>query len=289
MEVLLEQLINGLTLGALYASVAIGLALIFGVVRQINFAHGEWFMVASYAFYFLFSELDLPYPIALILGAGVMVIFGILFERIVVRPFTERSWYVQLITTLAASIVLANTAILLFTATPRNTPTPYLSTLVSVGSFQISLQRILVLVVSVISFVALDQFLNKTKLGKAMRAMSQNREACAVVGIEVKKISTVTFAASAALVALGAGLVDPLYNIEPTMGTVLILKAFAAVIMGGFGQVKGAIYSAFILGIAEALAAGYLSSEYKDAIAFILIIAVLILRPQGLFGRKVGL
>lgn len=289
MELFANQLINGLTLGAMYASVAIGLALIFGVVRQINFAHGEWFMVASYAFYFLFVEARTPYFLAILLCAVVMVAFGIVFERIVIRPFTERSWYVQLITTIAASIVLANLAILLFTSTPRNTPTPYLSMFVSLGPFRLSVQRLLVLVISVISFIGLELFLNRTKTGKAMRAMSQNREACAVVGIEVKKISTVTFAASAALVALGAGLVDPLYNIEPTMGTILILKAFAAVIMGGFGQVKGAIYAAFILGIAEALTAGYFSSEFKDAIAFVLIIAVLLFRPQGLFGRKVGL
>ncbi len=289
MNTLIEQLLNGLTLGALYASVALGLALIFGVVRQVNFAHGEWFMVGSYVFFFLYAFAGLAYPLAVLLCGVAMAAFGVIFERLIVRPVSHRPWQVQVITTLAASIVLVNGAHLLMTSTPRVTPTPYLYTLLEFSGFRISLQRLIVLIVSLTVFVGLDLFLRRTRLGKAMRAMSQNRQACAVVGIDVPAISTVTFMVSGVLVGLGAGLVDPLYNIEPTMGAILILKAFAAVVMGGFGQVRGAIYGAFILGVTETIAVGYISSEYKDAIAFVIIILVLLVRPQGLFSRRVGL
>jgi branched-chain amino acid transport system permease protein len=150
----------------------------------------------------------------------------------------------------------------------------------------LSLQRIIVLVLTVLTFWVLHLFLEKTKTGKAMKAMSQNRDACAVVGVDVRRISTLTFAISCGLMGLSAGLVSPLFSIFPTMGLGLTFKALAAVIMGGFGQVNAAIYGALILGVTEALAAGYIASDYKDAIAFAMMILVLLLRPQGLLGRR---
>ena len=142
---------------------------------------------------------------------------------------------------------------------------------------------------AVIAFASLQWFVMRTKMGKAMRAMSQNREACAVVGVDVQRVARVTFALSAMLAALAAALVSPLFNIFPDMGAFLTLKAFAAVIVGGFGYVKGAIAASFLIGIAESLAGGYISYAYKDAIAFVMMIAFLLWRPYGLFGRRIGI
>jgi branched-chain amino acid transport system permease protein len=150
-------------------------------------------------------------------------------------------------------------------------------------------QRVLVLVAAVAIFAALEWFVARARLGKAMRAMSQNREACAVVGVDVQQVALATFGISAGLAAAAAALVSPLFSIFPDVGALLTLKAFAAVIVGGFGYVRGAIAAAFLIGIAESLAAGYLSYAYKDAIAFVVMVAVLLVRPQGLFGRRIGI
>jgi branched-chain amino acid transport system permease protein len=286
---LAEQLVHGLTLGSLYAMVATGLALMFGVVRLINFAHGEFYMLGGYAFWYAYRELGLPYPVAGLAAAGAMGAFGLAYERTVIRTILARSWHVQLIATLATSITLTNLAILVFGTQPKEVPTTLSSAIVEVGGVRITWQRVLVLAAAVVIFGALEWFVTRTKLGKAMRAMSQNREACAVVGVDVQQVALATFGISAALAAAAAALVSPLFNIFPDVGALLTLKAFAAVIVGGFGYVKGAIAAAFLVGVAESVAAGYVSYAYKDAIAFIVMMLVLLVRPQGLFGRRIGI
>jgi branched-chain amino acid transport system permease protein len=288
-EDLLEQLLHGLTLGSLYAMVATGLALMFGVVRLINFAHGEFYMLGGYAFWFAFREAGLPYPIAAVVAAAAMAVFGLVYERAVIRAILDRTWHVQLLATLATSIVLTNLAIIVFGTQPKEVPTLLSATILEVGGIRLAWHRLLVLVAAVVIFAALQRFVSRTKTGKAMRAMSQNREACAVVGVDVERVARATFALSAALAGAAAALVSPLFNIFPDVGALLTLKAFAAVIVGGFGFVKGAIAAAFIIGVAESLAAGYVSYAYKDALGFLVMIAVLLWRPQGLFGRRIGI
>src|SRR5262245_55116997 len=289
MEDLLEQTIHGLTLGSIYAMVATGLALMFGVVRLINFAHGEFFMLGAYAFWYAFAVLGLPYGIAVLLAAGLLAAFGIVYERTIIRVILERSWHVQLIATLATSIVLTNLAIIVFGTQPKEVPTRLSSSVLDVGGLRLAWQRLLVLAASLVIFWALQRFVRYTRTGRAMRAMSQNREACAVVGVDVQRVAMVTFALSAALAATAAVLVSPLFNIFPDMGTALTLKAFAAVVAGGFGYVNGAIAASFLIGLTEAFAGSYVSYAYKDAIAFLIMIAVLLWRPQGLFGRRIGI
>ncbi len=289
MSDLLEQLVHGLTLGSLYAMVATGLALMFGVVRLVNFAHGEFYMLGGYAFWYAYVELGLPYPVAGLAAAAAMGLFGLAYERGVIRTILARTWHVQLIATLATSITLTNLAILVFGTQPKEVPTTLSSTIAEIGGVRMAWQRPLVLVAAVIIFAGLEWFVTRAKLGKAMRAMSQNREACAVVGIDVQRVALATFGISAALAGGAAALVSPLFNIFPDVGALLTLKAFAAVIVGGFGYVKGAIAAAFLIGLAESLAGGYVSYAYKDAIAFVVMVAVLLLRPQGLFGRRIGI
>ena len=163
------------------------------------------------------------------------------------------------------------------------------SAIADIGGVRMAWQRPLVLAAAVIIFAGLEWFVTRAKLGKAMRAMSQNREACAVVGVDVQHVALATFGISAALAGGAAALVSPLFNIFPDVGALLTLKAFAAVIVGGFGYVKGAIAAAFLIGLAESLAAGYISYAYKDAIAFVVMVLVLLVRPQGLFGRRIGI
>ena len=289
MEDLLELAIHGLTLGALYAMVAAGLALMFGVVRLINFAHGEFYMLGGYAFWYAYRELGLPYPVAGLAATGVLSAFGWAYERTVIRTILARTWHVQLIATLATSITLTNLAILVFGTQPKEVPTALSSTILEVGGVRLAWQRLVVLGAAIVIFAGLEWFVARSKMGKAMRAMSQNREACAVVGVDVQHVALATFAISAALAAAAAVLVSPLFHIFPDVGTLLTLKAFAAVITGGFGYVRGAIAASFLIGITESLAAGYISYAFKDAIAFVVMVAVLLVRPQGLFGRRIGI
>ena len=289
MEDLLEQLIHGLTLGSMYAMVAAGLALMFGVVRLINFAHGEFFMLGAYAFWFAYRAVGLPYPVAGLVAAGIMGGFGIVYERTVIRSILDRSWHVQLIATLATSITLTNLAIIVFGTQAKEVPTVLSARILEIGDVRIAWHRLLVLGMSLLVFAALHWFVRRTKTGKAMRAMSQNREACAVVGVDVERVALATFALSAVLAGGAAALVTPLFSIFPDMGALLTLKAFAAVIVGGFGYVQGAVAASFLIGVTESLAAGYISYAYKDAIAFVIMIAVLLWRPQGLFGRRIGI
>jgi branched-chain amino acid transport system permease protein len=285
----LEQVVHGLTLGSMYAMVATGLALMLGVARLINFAHGEFFMLGAYAFWYGYRELDLPYAVAGVLAVAVMVAWGMAYQRTVIRAILPRSWHVQLIATLATSIVLTNLAIIVFGAQPKEVPTALSSRVLELGGMRLAWQRLLVLGSSLVIFYALHWFVTRTRAGRAMRAMSQNREACAVVGVDVQHVALITFAVSAGLAAAAATLVSPLFNVFPDMGTGLTLKAFAAVVAGGFGYVNGAIAASFLIGITEALAGSYISYAYKDAIAFLIMIAVLLWRPQGLFGRRIGI
>jgi branched-chain amino acid transport system permease protein len=273
----------------MYAMVATGLALMFGVVRLVNFAHGEFFMLGAYAFWYGFKEIGLPYPMAALAAGAVMAAFGVAYQWTVVQAILDRSWYVQLVATLATSIVLVNLAIIVFGTQAKEVPTALSARVVEVAGMRIAWQRLLVLAAAPAVFAALQWYVTRTKMGKAMRAMSQNREACAVFGVDVPRVARVTFGISAGLAGLAAGLVSPLFNIVPDMGALLNLKAFAAVIVGGFGNVRGAIGASFLIGMAEALAAGYVSYAYKDAFAFLMMIAVLLWRPYGLFGRRIGI
>jgi branched-chain amino acid transport system permease protein len=289
MALFVEQLVNGLTLGAYYALLAVGLALVFGVARLGNFAHGEFFMLGAYVLYFAFGVYHLPYALAVVLAVVVMGGFGALFHTVIYAPVMHRAWHVQLIATLAASFILANLAIIALGSTQRSAATPLVTEVLTVGGIRVAYQRLLVLGVALVAFVALQQFIQRTRPGRAMRAIAQNREAAVVLGVDLGRVTLLTFVISAGLTGLAAGLVAPLYLIFPTVGSLLTLKAFAVVVIGGMGNVTGALIAAFVVGVAEALGAGYISVEYRDAIAFVLMIAVLLWRPLGLFARRVGI
>jgi len=283
----LDQVVNGAILGSQYALIAAGLALIFGVAGIVNFAHGELFMVAAYALYLAESALGLPYAAAAVFTVIVMVPVGALFYGVVIRPVAGAGWQKQLVATLAASIVIVNLAIVLAGSLPKIVNSPLAARVAVVGGVHFSLQRVLIVGCTLLSFAALHMFLMRAKWGKGMRALAQNRAACAAVGIPVHRMGLLAVVIGSAFAGVAGALIPVLSNITPTMGLLLTIKGFAAVIMGGFGNVTGAIVSGFALGLVEAMAMAYVSSAYADAFVFGALILTLLLRPQGLFGHAV--
>jgi len=283
-----QQILNGLFDGSVYAIIALGLSLIFGILEVANFAHGEFYMLGAFMMYIFYITLGTPYLLAVALGILVMAGLGAASERVFIRPVLDRGWQIPMITTLAMSIIIQNLALAIWGADPRPAKTRYSTTVATIGPLYLSYQRVIVLAAAIACFVGLHLFVQKTKTGKAMRAVSQNREACVVFGIDVERISMITFGIGAGLSGVAAALVSPIFTIAPIMGARYLLKGFAVVITGGFGNVKGAIVAAYILGIAENFAAGYIAGEWRDAVAFGLMIIVLLFRPHGIFGRKVG-
>lgn len=289
LSIILQQFLNGLALGALYALIASGVAIVFGIVQLVNFAHGEFYMMAAYLFFVLLVLVKLPYTIAAIGTVLVMGAFGALLELVIIRPIVHRPWQTQLVATLGISVFLISIASVLFGTFPLRAFSPLSARILNVGSFDVSEQRLLLIGVTVVAFVILHQFIRRTKIGKAMRAVSQNREACVAVGIDVQLVSMVTFAIGAGLAGLAAALYVPLATINPTMGQLLIIKAFVVVIMGGFGRFDATIVAALLLGEIESFTIQYITTAFVDVLSFVAMIAVLLFRPYGLFGRRVGI
>jgi branched-chain amino acid transport system permease protein len=291
LEIFLETLLNGLTLGGLYALVTLGLALTFSIIDLVNFAHGDLFMVGGYTLFVLMNleSVTLPYWLVIILVIVFTAFYAAVIERVAIQPIINRSWRTHAITTIGIAIILQNAALIIFGSDPRQVPTPLTSIIVTPLGIRTSVQRLVVLAAVILVYFALQWFVKSTKLGKTMRAVSQNRAMCEVVGIDVKRIALITFAIGGAITGLAAALIAPLYSVYPTMGSLLTLKALASIVMGGMGYVNGAFYSAFILGIVESLFGTYVSFAFKDVISFGLFILVLLVRPRGLFGKRVGL
>ena len=287
MTELSTQLVNGLTFGAQYALIAAGLALIFGVLEIVNFAHGEFFMVGAYALYVATVVWDLPYAVAALVTVIGMGVFGVIFYYLIIARILNRGWQVQLVATLAASIVLTNLLIVVAGSQPKVVITSLTTDGIELFGVFLSWQRLLVLATTAVTFTVLALFLSRTKTGKSMRAVAQNRSAARIVGIDIARVGLVAVVLASALSGIAAATIAPLYSVAPTMGLLVVMKAFAAVIIGGFGNVTGAVYAGFAIGIVEALSIGYISSNYADVIVFGLMIAVLLVRPAGVFGQAV--
>jgi len=288
-SVIIDQFLNGLALGALYALIASGVAIVFGIVQLVNFAHGEFYMMAAYVFYMLLVLVKLPYTLATLATVLAMGCFGALLELVVIRPVVHRPWQTQLVATLGISVFLMALASVVFGTFPLRAFSPLSARILKVGSFDVSEQRLLLIGVTTVAFVVLHQFIQRTKIGKGMRAVSQNREACVAVGIDVQLVSMITFVIGAGLAGLAAALYVPLVTISPTMGQLLIIKAFVVVIMGGFGRFDATIVAALLLGEIESFTIQYVTTAFVDVLSFALMLSTLLFRPYGLFGRRVGI
>jgi branched-chain amino acid transport system permease protein len=290
--IFLQQLINGLSLGSIYALIALGYTMVYGIVLLINFAHGDILMVGAYTAFFVLGAIGAG-PIgmlaAFIVSALICASFGIAIERLAYRPLRSAPRLNSLITAIAVSLILENGARVLpfIGPNPRQFPQPAVINIDLGGSLSISNIQLIVIFLSALLMLALNLLVNYTKRGKAMRAVSFDQGAASLMGISVNGIIAFTFALGSVLAAAGGVLYASAYpQVNPLMGMMPGLKAFVAAVLGGIGSIPGAMLGGFILGIAETLTKGFISSQYSDAISFSILIIVLLIKPTGILGRK---
>ncbi|MFZ0929243.1 MAG: branched-chain amino acid ABC transporter permease [Syntrophobacteraceae bacterium] len=284
----LQQILNGTVVGSVYSLVAIGLTMIFGVMRISNFAHGDYSMAGAYVAVLVFALLPgwQGWIGSLLAAAALIGLLGVFTEKFVFRPLLDRSTDIDIImASVGLFILIENLALLFFHATPRMIPDPFGGATVRLGFASTSVMRLVCLIFSCAAFALLQLFLNRTKIGVAIRATSENRHAALLMGIDVNRIYGITFGMGTALAGIGGVFYGTLFAVYPTMGAMPTLKAFIVTILGGMGNIRGAIFGGFILGVAETLGGTYISMEYKNAVGFVIIILVLLIRPRGLFGR----
>jgi len=297
MSEFLQQLINGIAWGSIYALIALGYTMVYGVLRLINFAHGDVYMVGAFAGFFAVKWLGLAQEPTIfgavavfLLSMGCCGILGFVIERGAYKPLRKAPRLTALITAIGVSLFLENAGQLIFGADPKFFPQIIAKEdVISSGGIILTNQQVIVLAVSLLLMVSLQLFILKTKTGKAMRAVSFNREASSLMGISVDRIISITFVLGSALAGAAAilvGLTNP--KIEPLMGIMPGIKAFVAAVLGGIGNIPGAMLGGMIMGIAEVMVVGYLSSTYRDAIAFAILILILLFKPSGLLGGFTG-
>ncbi len=282
-----QQLINGIQLGSIYALIAIGYTMVYGIAKMINFAHGDIIMVGSYIALMIFQNTGLPVWGVIAASALASALLGMAIERLAYKPLRGGSRMSALITTIGVSILLQNVFLLLFGSSPKPFPAAFEGEGFTLAGVPVSRLTLVTLLVTLLLMVLLTLFVGRTKLGKAMRAVSEDQGAAQLMGINIDTSISLTFAIGSALAAVAAVLYSSTYPlINPYMGSMLGLKAFIAAVIGGIGIIPGAMLGGFIIGIAEALIKGYISSALVDAIVFSLLIVVLIIKPSGLLGKN---
>jgi branched-chain amino acid transport system permease protein len=276
-------LINGIVVGGVYVLIAVGLTMVFGILNVVNFAHGDLYMVGAYLALFLVTIFKLPIWLSILAAVGVAALFGFVIERAIFRPIRFAPPHNAIIASMGLSYLLADGARIAFTPAPKMMPAAVEGVL-EIGGLFVSHQRILILVVATVLITGLTLFVRYSWIGMAMRGVSQDKTASRLMGINLNRIAGVTMAISSGLAAAAGGLIGPLFVVEPSMGARLALKAFCVVVLGGVGNVSGAIGAGLLLGVAEAMTAGYVATGLKDLVAFVLLILALIVKPTGLFG-----
>lgn len=286
MVLFLNQLINGLGTGAIYALIALGYTMVYGIVKLINFAHGDIMMVGSYAAVVLMVNAGVPFPVALVASMLVCVAFGVAIERVAYKPLRDAPRICSLITAIGVSYLLQNSAQLLFSANPRPFPPVFSIPPLRIGGVSISFVTLLTVLVAALLMVGLNLFVMKSRTGKAMRAVSEDMGAAKLMGVNVNMTISTTFAIGCALAGIGAFLYCIAYpSVAPTMGAMPGLKAFIAAVLGGIGILPGAMLGGFIMGVAESLTKGFVSTQLSDAVVYGILIVVLLFKPSGLLGR----
>ena len=281
-----QHVVNGLIVGGGYALMGIGLTLIFGIMRVVNFAHGEFFMMGAFFLFTLFSLWGLNFFMASVLSVLGVGLVGAAVERLVLRRLRQAPIEIPMLATVALSVIIQNAAILIWDPSPKTIKHVFSPLPLTLGPIHVVSIRIFAGLVAVALIVGSHLLIQKTRIGRAMRATFQDTDMARLTGVDVDRIYMFTFAFGAALAGASGALLGAVFWVYPAMGDLAALKSFAIVIMGGLGNFLGAIVGGLLLGVAESLGAGYISSGYKDAIGFVLIIVLLVWRPQGLFGGK---
>jgi branched-chain amino acid transport system permease protein len=282
---LLQHLANAVILGGTYALLGIGLTLIFGIMRVVNFTHGELYAFGAYVVYFVTAVLGLGFFPGLAVAVAGGTVLGALIELALLRPMRNADIDTVMLVMIGAWIIMQNSELLVWGGVAKAIVTPFPDTPLVLGGVSISWLRLFVLGVALLLIIASYLLIQRTRLGKAMRATFQDRETAALMGVDIDAIHTATFALGSGLAAAAGALLGPVFLVTPTMGDLASLKAFAIVILGGLGSITGATVGGFLLAVVEEIGAGYVSSGYRDAMGFLIIILVLLFKPTGLFAR----
>ena len=288
MGIALQLLFTGLGIGSIYALVALGFVLIYRATNVVNFAQGDFAMLGAFSMVVLCIDLGLAYWLGILITLVAMLLFGALFNFAVYYPLRNRGFQPVIISTIGASILLENGVLAAYGPRPQTLPSFFSSPGFSIGPIFFDSQYLLILGVTMVMVTIQYLFFERTLLGKKMQATSQDKEMASLLGIPVATMTMLTFIYSSALGGLAGILVAPILFVSVGMGSSIALKAFAASIIGGFGNVTGAIVGGLALGVVETFGAAYISVPYKDAFAFIVLVVFLLFRPQGLFGEKVA-
>ena len=286
MEQLLQHGLNALMLGGTYALLGIGLTLIFGIMRVVNFTHGELYAFGAYMMYALVMKAGVNFFAALGLAIVLGVLLGALLELVLLSRLRAADIDTTMLVMIGAWIALQNAEQLAWTGVAVSINNPFPAAPLVLGPVSVAWNRVFVLVMALLLIFASHTVINRTKLGRAMRATFQDRDPAALMGVQIGAVHTATFALGSGLAAAAGALLGPVFVAYPSMGDLAAAKAFAVVILGGLGSIPGATLGGFILALVEELGAGYISSGYRDAMGFLLIIVILLFRPTGLFARK---
>ena len=288
--IFISNLISGIRLGSIYAIIALGYTMVYGIAKMLNFAHGDVIMIGAYSAFVALYRANLPLPIALIISIIICTLLGVIIERLAYKPLRQASSLAVLITAIGVSYFLQNLALLIWGSAAKIFPTilDYGSINLFNDQLKINYQMLITITVCIVIMILLNLFIKKTKIGKAMRACSEDKEAAALMGINVDNIISLTFAIGSGLAAVAALLLCAAYpTVTPTLGSMPGIKAFTAAVIGGIGSIPGALLGGLLLGVIEIIVKAYGLSELTDAIAFGVLILVLLFKPTGLLGKKV--
>jgi len=289
-EQLLQQIINGISLGSIYALIALGYTMVYGIIRLINFAHGEIYMLGAYIGYFCMSTLKLGFLPSLLISMIVCTVIGMAIEKIAYKPLRNSPRIAVLITAIGVSLFIQYTTMFFVGAGVRTYPelTGIMTKRFQIGNLLISMQQVIIVITTVVLMTLLQFIVKKTRIGKAMRAVSMDKDAAQLMGINVDTTISFTFLLGSALAGAAGILVGVYYNsINPLMGTMPGLKAFIAAVLGGIGIIPGAMIGGYLIGLVEVLVSGYLNSMYRDAVVFAILILILIVKPTGIMGKNI--
>ena len=286
---MLNYLINGISLGSVYAIIALGYTMVYGIAKMLNFAHGDVIMIGGYMAFCATSYLGWPVVPSVLLSILVCTVLGIVIERLAYNPLRNATSLAVLITAIGVSYFLQNAALLIWTSNPKSFPNMVTLPSLVIGDLQISSVALVTIAASIVIMVVLTLFTNKTKMGKAMRAVSEDKEAAQLMGINVDATISLTFAIGSGLAAIAGVLLCSAYpTLMPTTGAMPGIKAFTAAVFGGIGSIPGAMLGGILLGIIEIFGKAYISTQLSDAIVFSVLILILLVKPTGLLGKKIN-
>jgi branched-chain amino acid transport system permease protein len=285
MDIFIQLLINGLLLGGAYTIISLGLTLIFGVVRVVNFAHGEFLMIGMYLIYLLTTHYGVHPYLGLIPVAIILFALGALTQKAIIQPLLNADEHIQIFATVGISTILLNLALVVFGANVYRAPVELGTNAIDIGNFSLVTGQLITFVIAIVLAILLHLFMHRTYLGHALRAVAQHRYAATLMGVNVNAVYVIAFGLGTAFVGVAAGLLAPQYPVFPTVGTYFVLTAFVIVVLGGLGSLYGAVAGSMIIGVVDTLAGYYIAPDLKEVVYFGIFLLILVLRPSGLFGR----